>query len=112
MRKIISAAALMSAAFYLSIVLLLYLDAKDCEKTHAMFCDLGYVVAGLPWTWVFVSFGESLLQDYQLIHLPLFQSVFVASVLINTLIFYFAGRFVGNAIARRKVNSSSSNGFF
>lgn len=108
MRKVISAAGLMSAAFYLSIVLFLYLEAKRCEGTSAMFCGMGYVVAGFPWTWLFLYLADVFMEEFQRIEGPLFQRVFVASVLINSLVFYFTGRYVGNAIARRKVNRSST----
>jgi len=63
------------------------------------------VVAGFPWTWVLLSLADVYLPEYQpAIEGEVFDAVFFASVLMNSSILYLIGRYIGNAITRRKAD--------
>ena len=109
MRRAISTAGLASVIFYLAVVLLLHLEAKHCGETDGLFCGLGYMIAGFPWAWIFLSLADAFLPEYSpAMEQQLFVGVCVASVIINTVIFYFIGRFIGKVIVRRRVGMLSN----
>lgn len=108
MKKRISIIGFVLAAFYLVIVLFLHLLVKHCIEIDGMFCGIWYAVAGLPWTWIFLSLADALLPEYPpAVEQKLFREIFFTSILINSLVIYLIGRFISNAIARRKMNFSS-----
>jgi len=67
------------------------------------------MITGFPWVWMFLYLAELLLPEYQpAVEQQLFWVQFFVSVLINSLICYYIGRFIDSVVARRKVNLSSN----
>jgi hypothetical protein len=89
-------AGAISVAFYLAFVFYLHLAAKRCAGMDGLFCGFGYLIAGFPWIWMFLIIAEVFMpHHYPPVPENLLWGTLLASVVINSLIFYFGGVILG-----------------
>lgn len=101
MKKEISITGSISVALYLALVLYLHLEAKHCAEADGLWCGFGYLVAGFPWNWIFLSLADVFTPGNQAsVDQKLLWGIFFASVVINSFVFYLVGRFIANAVVR------------
>src|SRR5687767_644009 len=102
--KRFSMAGLTSVMLYLAFVTFWVMNSESCFRNDGLFCNIGYVVAGFPWSLSFAMIPDALVPETQTLASNLvFFGIIVLSVLINIVLLYRFGRMLGSAAERRKV---------
>jgi hypothetical protein len=102
--KRFSMAGLTSVILYLAFVTFWVTRSESCFRNDGLFCNIGYVVAGFPWSLSFAMIPDALLPESQTLKSNvLFFGIVILSALINTVLLYRFGRMLGSAAERRKV---------
>ena len=89
---------------YLAFVTFLVAKSESCFRKDGLFCNIGYVIAGLPWSLSLTIIPDAFLPEAQTFKSNLvFFGIVVLSVLINIVLLYRFGHMLGSATQRRKV---------
>ena len=101
--KKLSRTGLIFDALYIIFVIFWIARAEQCFGSDGLFCNVGYLVPGIPWSLSVGLIPEGLLPESGTLGSNLvFFTILVLSVLFNLLLVYRYGRLLGNTVSRRR----------
>ena len=99
----LSRTGLVFDALYVLFVIFWFARAEHCFGNDGLFCNIGYMVPGIPWSLSVSIIPDSLLPESGTLGFNLvFYTIAILSVLFNLLLLYRYGRLLGNTVSRRQ----------